>query len=124
MEKRRSAARHNTCLIGAGFYITPAAPDVVFQLPMQCIESITDDYIGIFMGPFIVVLATDDQLFLRYGQIDAHVEEVALIVMPVGSFYDDTTTHDFFTKFFQLGGFLTNSGLHCRRRFDMTEGDL
>ena len=106
------------------FYIAPAAPDVVLQLPVQRVESVTDDDIGILMGPFIVVLATDDQLFLRYGQIDAYMEEVALIVMSVGSFYDDTTTHDFFTEFFQLGGFLTNSGLHCRRGFDMTEGDL
>ena len=106
------------------FYIAPAAPDVVFQLPVQRVEGIAYDHIGIFMGMFIVMLAADDQLFLGYGKIDAHMEEIALIVMSMGSFYDDPTAHDMFTELFQLGGFLPDSGLHGSRWLNMTEGDL
>jgi len=76
------------------------------------------------MGVFIVMLVADYQLFLGYGKIDAHMEEIALIVMPVGGFYDYPATYDLFKEFFQLGGFLPDPGLHGSRGLNMTEGDL
>jgi hypothetical protein len=110
--------------VDMAFDITPAAADVVLQLPLQGVEGIANHYISVLMRVLIVVFTADHQFLLRYGKVNAHAKEVTLVMMFMRRFHDHPARHDPLVESFQLGGFLTNSGFQGCRWPDMTESDL
>jgi hypothetical protein len=61
-----------------GLYLASLFSGIIFQFPLQCIESVSDHNIRIFM-----LIPVDHDLGTRYGEVDLDVEQLSLMVAPL-----------------------------------------
>lgn len=64
------------------------------------------------MRLFVVMIAADHDLFLRYVQIDPDFIEITLMLMMMLRFDSDFAAYDVIAELLQFGGFFPNAGFN------------
>jgi len=100
------------------------APGVIFEFASGVIEGIADGDIDVLMRVMQIMCLTDDNFVVGYGDVDADMIKVSLMVMMVLSFDDDATAHYLVAELIQLSSLLTDVGLHGFGRFHIPEREL
>ncbi|CAI8730337.1 protein of unknown function [Methylococcus capsulatus] len=86
--------------------------DVFFELALERVESVAQCDVDVLMSLFVVMFATDYQMFVRHGQVDAHMVEITLVLMMVLGFHGNPAADDMVAELLQLASFFANPGLH------------
>jgi hypothetical protein len=75
---------------------------VFFELTLGDVEGVAQSHIKVFVSLFVMVLAADDDVFLRNTQVNANVKEITLMLVSVFCFHRNLATDDVIAKLFQL----------------------
>jgi len=77
-----------------GFYLAAPFLAVLFQLPLCGGKGVADRYMHLLMGMMLARFPTRDELLIGNGDIDAHMEQIPLLLALVGQVHDHTTSRD------------------------------
>ena len=99
--------------------VASLAAGVVFQPAPDVIEGVADGDIDVFR-----VVAIDQDLAARYGQIDTDVEEFALMLVPADGPHGDPAAHDVLVIAVELVHLLLDGGFDGVRAGQVPEYDL
>jgi hypothetical protein len=70
------------------FHIAALPAKVVFQLPADGLERVSDRHVGVFMAVMRVGRAPHHQVFTRHTELDPHPEELPLMMVTVRRLHD------------------------------------
>jgi hypothetical protein len=101
------------------FGIAMQTPTVVLKLPLGRIEAVAQGNIDIF-----VIVAIHHDFISRHTDIDAHIEDLALMLVLMRHFHHDPARHDRLEEGLEFLGLVTDMRLKRIRTFDVTKGDL
>src|SRR3990170_2642549 len=109
---------------GVGLHGSTHPPRMVFQLPTRRVKGIADGDIDILMGVVERSSMPHEHILPRHTEIDTHIIKLAVAMMTMGRFDDDSAAHDSIRKALELSGFLANSSLDRWRRLHAVKADL
>jgi hypothetical protein len=107
--------------------LDPAAPDVdvALELALHGVEGVTDGHVHVLVRMVLVVVRLcHHQLTVRHGEIDANLEQPALVMMGVRRLHHHAAAHDMVIVLLELGGLVADAHLHGLGRLHVAEGDL
>src|SRR5690606_12882016 len=88
----RSAGPTRSVLLALDVAAPPA--NVVLELARGCLEGVPDGDVHVLVRGVVAVRPADDELAVGHVQIDAHLVQVTLVLMPVRALDGDVARRD------------------------------
>ena len=113
-------------VVGNGVQLDLAAPRsrMILEQPPRRVERVADRDMDILMRVPRRRVATDDDLPAGDRQVDAHAEQVSLLVAAVAALDDNAAADDAVEEPLEFCGAPANSRLQCRRGSHVPKRDL
>lgn len=87
--------------------------NVFFELTLGGVESVAERDIDVFVGLFVVVVATDHDMLLWNAQVDTDLVEITLVLVMMFCLDSDPATDDVIAELLQFCRLFANSGFDC-----------
>ena len=105
-------------------YVAALLANVIFEQPADGIERVANGDMGILMRMVGCRIAADDDLPARDAEVDAHMEQIALLAARVPAFDDDAAGGDSVEEALEFLGTRANPCRDRLRAVHVTKRDL
>lgn len=116
--QRKRRLEGSNRLVGPGgsrrfvvLHLTPLDAGVFFELALGSVESIAQSHVQIFVGLSVVMLTTDDNVFLWNVHVDPNMKEITLVLVAMLRRDRDFAADDVIAELLQLCRFFADLGL-------------
>src|SRR5262245_30701216 len=114
----------NTPLRRTRLDVASQLPRMIFELTNRCVEGVADGDIDVLMRLVLRALLSHMHVLPGHADVDAHLVELALVVMAMRRLDGNVAAHDPLEEAVELGGLLADDRFHGRGGIHVPEADL